>query len=75
MGVLVNRASQGTYLNTVCSGADSGVSVIVTEEVIARYAEHLHQLRMIDYTAEQGPGISEEYQVRWSGKDVGKLRH
>jgi len=47
--------------------------VIVTEEVIARFAEDLHQLRMIDYTAIQGPGTSEEYEVQWSGKNVGTI--
>ena len=47
--------------------------MIVTEEVIARFSEDLHQLGMIDYTAIQGPGISEEYDVRWAGQNVGEF--
>ena len=27
---------------------------------------------MIDYTATQGSGTTEEYDVRWAGKDVGE---
>ena len=48
------------------------MAVIITESVISRFAEDLHQLRMIDYTATQGTGTSEEYQVEWSGKNVGE---
>jgi len=58
---------------TVLPGAGRGVSIIVTEDVISRFAEDLHRLKMIDYTATQGPGISEEYDVQWAGKNVGTM--
>ena len=54
-------------------GGERGMSVIVTEEVVSRLAEDFHHLRMIDFTATQASGTSEEYEVEWRGKSVGTV--
>ena len=45
--------------------------VIITEEVISRFAEDLHNLSLIDYVATQDTGKSAQYVVQWGGRTVG----
>ncbi|KAL5248059.1 hypothetical protein ACHWQZ_G017286 [Mnemiopsis leidyi] len=57
----------------VLPGAEGDVVVIITEEVISRFAEDLHNLSLIDYVATQETGKSAQYVVQWGGRTVGTM--